>query len=121
MTNLYGLNSRLLYLQLDSPLPYGTQALYLSYTYRGRPAFANFMQLAMISFAHFLRILLRTIFTPQSEATLEHTCTGNRTGEMRTCVFVLSFLNMEHEMYSQNNAFLSLQLFHSHFYTCICF
>ena len=32
----------------------------------GRVAFAHFLQLAMISLAHFLRFQLRTIFTPQS-------------------------------------------------------
>ena len=34
----------------------------------GRLAFAHFLQIAMISFAHFLRFQLRTIFTPQSGA-----------------------------------------------------
>ena len=33
-----------------------------------RIAFAHFLQLAMTSFAHFLRFQLRTIFTLQSEA-----------------------------------------------------
>ena len=31
---------------------------------KGRIAFAHFLQLAMISFAHILRFHLRTIFTP---------------------------------------------------------
>ena len=34
----------------------------------GRLAFAHFLQLAMISFAHFLRFHLRTIFAPQTGA-----------------------------------------------------
>ena len=36
----------------------------LRYHSYGRLAFAHFLHLAMISFAHYLRFQLRTIFTP---------------------------------------------------------
>ena len=36
------------------------------HVYFERLAFAHFLQLALISFAQFLRFHLRTIFTPQS-------------------------------------------------------
>ena len=57
--------------------------------YKGRLAFAHFLQLAMISFALFLRFQLRTIFTPQSGQLVisgreTMTCTGTGTGKMRT-------------------------------------
>ena len=52
---------------------------------RGRIAFAHFLQLAMVSFAHFLRFHLRTIFIPQSVLSCRETMTdtGNHAGEMR--------------------------------------
>ena len=52
---------------------------------RERIAFAHFLQLAMISFAQFLRFHLRTIFTPQSVISCRETITGtsNHAGEMR--------------------------------------
>ena len=56
----------------------------------GRIEFAHFLQLAMISFAHFLRFQLRTIFTPQSGAISGREtmpCTGSHTGEMHACDF----------------------------------
>ena len=60
-----------------------------------RLTIAHFLQLVMISFAHFLQFQLHTIFAPQSVAISGHetiTCTGNCAYAMKSVSFSLMVL-----------------------------